>query len=248
MESRGIRRSRNEEEEESYFISMADMMVGLLFIFIILLLYFALQMKEKTAELTGATATRTMILRKLETSLKDQGIKVSVDEKAGILRLPEDVLFASGADQLSEKGYVSVAIVARELASVLPCYTYPRPERGCENSKHSIDAIFVEGHTDSDRMGGRGIIEDNLDLSMKRATNTYRRLTEVEQRLMLMRNAPGDQGQPVLSVSGYGELRPIALGDSPEAKQKNRRIDLRFLMVAPQSDEVKVIGAKAGLR
>ena len=40
---RGVRRSRGHEEEESYFISMADMMVGLLFVFLILLLYFALQ-------------------------------------------------------------------------------------------------------------------------------------------------------------------------------------------------------------
>jgi len=39
MASRGVRRSRGEEEQESYFVSMADMMVGLLFVFIILLLY-----------------------------------------------------------------------------------------------------------------------------------------------------------------------------------------------------------------
>ena len=34
------------DEEESYFISMTDLMVGLLFIFIIMLMVFALQYRE----------------------------------------------------------------------------------------------------------------------------------------------------------------------------------------------------------
>ena len=33
-------------EEENYFVSMTDLMVGLVFVFIILLMYFALQFQE----------------------------------------------------------------------------------------------------------------------------------------------------------------------------------------------------------
>lgn len=39
----GVVRRRHADEGESYFMSMTDMMVGLLLIFIILLAYFALQ-------------------------------------------------------------------------------------------------------------------------------------------------------------------------------------------------------------
>ncbi len=45
--ARGVRRSRATEEEECYFISVADTMVELLLIFVILLLYFARQLQQK---------------------------------------------------------------------------------------------------------------------------------------------------------------------------------------------------------
>ena len=60
-------------EEESYFVSMTDMMVGLLFIFILMLMYFALQYQKTTEQLTNANQTRGEILVKIEKSLKDQG-------------------------------------------------------------------------------------------------------------------------------------------------------------------------------
>jgi len=41
----------------------------------------------------------------------------------------------------------------------------------------------------------------------------------------------------VLSVSGYGPQRPVDPGDSIEAKAKNRRIDLRIIMVTPDSGQ-----------
>ena len=41
----------------------------------------------------------------------------------------------------------------------------------------------------------------------------------------------------MLSVSGYGPQRPIDSGDSDAAKSKNRRIDLRIIMITPDSGE-----------
>ena len=48
-----MRRTKSgvEEEEESVFISMTDIMVGLLFIFIIIIMYFALQSNYDSNEL-----------------------------------------------------------------------------------------------------------------------------------------------------------------------------------------------------
>lgn len=234
MDSRGVRRSRHEEEEESYFISMADMMVGLLFIFIILLLYFALQFRQTTDALSGANQTRTKILRTLEKQLKDRGLKVTIDTDTGVLRLPENVLFEKGQAQLTPQGYQAVGMVAGEMAKVLPCYTFGVPRAGCPASPHRIDAIFVEGHTDKDPMAGP---RDNLDLSVERATNTYRALRAAAPALVQMRNLPAGEGEPlpILSVSGYGPDRPVDAGDSDAAKAKNRRIDLRFLMVTPRA-------------
>lgn len=237
--ARGVRRSRGEEEEESYFVSMADMMVGLLFVFIILLLYFALQFQQKSKALTDAGETRAQILRQLKTRLDRQHLDVKIDTATGVLRLPAAILFAKGDYQLSAEGRRAVGIVAQAMATVLPCYTYPRPARGCPGSPHSIDAIFVEGHTDADALVGAGPVQDNMDLSALRATNTFRAINTAAPGLLAMRNLPaGDpQSSPILSVSGYGADRPVPGAGADEAgKARNRRIDLRFLMVTPRAD------------
>src|SRR3546814_1051417 len=80
----GAVRRRPPEEGESYFMSMTDMMVGLLLIFIILLAYFALNLQSKTEELTGANRTRAEILNDLQQSLKDKGLQVEIDTKTGV--------------------------------------------------------------------------------------------------------------------------------------------------------------------
>lgn len=54
MSELSTRRRQGEPEEESYFISMSDMLVGLLFVFIILLVYFAVTFKQKEDYLVGA--------------------------------------------------------------------------------------------------------------------------------------------------------------------------------------------------
>lgn len=239
MIGRGVRRSRGDEEEESYFISMADMMVGLLFVFIILLLYFALQFQQKSKAISDAGQTRTEILRKLQRSLADHGLRVAIDTRTGVLRLPAEILFAKGDYRLSLQGRAAIATVAHSLATVLPCYSYaPGSDRlGCRNGIHSLDAIFIEGHTDADALRGSGVILDNLDLSALRATNTYRALAEAAPPLDELRNLPASDpaSSPILSVSGYGANRPIPGSGLDEAsKSANRRIDLRFLMETPQ--------------
>ena len=213
---------------------MSDLMVGLLFVFIILVLYFALQFRQTTETLSGANNTRAKILRELETALRDRGVEVTIDTDTGVLRLPEEVLFDTGAAVLNAEGTRAVGIVAEELARVLPCYTYPR-RAGCPEISHRIDALFVEGHTDRDPMSGTGLIRDNLDLSVVRATNTYRALTSAAPLLDSLRSEPSAHAPRVLSVSGYGESRPVDDRDSEEAKRNNRRIDLRFLMITPRS-------------
>jgi hypothetical protein len=43
------------------------------------------------------------------------------------------------------------------------------------------------------------------------------------------------RGQPVISVAGYGKMRPVADNNSTEGKATNRRIDLRVIMYTPNS-------------
>ena len=240
MTSRGVRRSRGEEEEESYFISMADMMVGLLFIFIILLLYFALQFQQKSKALSDAGEARTKILRDLKTEIekRDSSVKVEIDTRTGVLRMPAAILFAKGDYRLSAEGEGAVGIIAHVMGQVLPCFSFPRRQQNCPATPYSIDAIFIEGHTDADAMAGWGPISDNMDLSAVRATNTFRAMEQAVPALDALHNR---EDRPILSVSGYGADRPVDAGADEAAKSRNRRIDLRFLMAAPPPGDMASI-------
>ena len=229
-------------EEENYFVSMTDLMVGLVFVFIILLMYFALQFQEVTEELTGANQTRTEILEKIQETLKDKGVPVIIDRENGILRLPDSILFDSGQNQLKSEGRVNVGYLAAALRDVLPCYSKGiERSASCPSSKHLIESVYVEGHTDSDRFAGAGALKDNWDLSVVRATNTFRALTELQPELVSLCSPKQTKCEPILSVSGYGPQRPVpgTKGTENERKQQNRRIDLRLIMMAPDSGETK---------
>lgn len=237
MNARGVRRSRTAEEEESYFISMADMMVGLLFVFIILLLYFALQFQQKSRALESAGEVRAEILTRLQREIarRDPQLTVEIDTRTGVLRMPAAILFAKGDYRLSGDGQAKVSTIAQAMADVLPCYTFPRRTAGCNDTPHSIDAIFIEGHTDADPLMGVGPVSDNMDLSALRATNTFRAMSGATGALNRLHNR---ENRPILSVSGYGADRPVVIEDGEAAKGRNRRIDLRFLMETPRSESL----------
>jgi chemotaxis protein MotB len=223
-------------EEESYFVSMTDMMVGLLFIFILMLMYFALQYQDTTEQLTNANKTRGEILIKIGENLKNQGFDVEINPASGILRLNEKVLrFASGSAIVQPQYYSVIAALANALGDVLPCYSNEQTyiEKSCTENlqKHWLEAVFIEGHTDNiPYIGG------NLKLSTERAANTYTELIKVRNEIESLKNS---DNQPLLSVSGYGEKRPVFEAEeniTPEQRQMNRRIELRIIMATPKQD------------
>ncbi|MBK7360830.1 MAG: OmpA family protein [Micavibrio sp.] len=225
-------------EEESYFVSMTDMMVGLLFIFILMLMYFALQYQKTTEQLTNANKTRGEILVKIGESLKNQGFEVEINPESGILRLNEKVLrFSSGSAVVEYQYHDVIAALANALGDVLPCYSNEQTynEKSCtENEeKHWLEAVFIEGHTDNVPYPG-----GNLMLSTQRAGNTYAELTKVRSEIESLKNG---ENQPLLSVSGYGEKRPVLeskANDTSQHRQMNRRIELRIIMATPQHENI----------
>jgi chemotaxis protein MotB len=230
----------SEVDEENYFVSMTDMMVGLVFIFIIMLMYFALQFQDITDQMTGADRQRAEILRELQQTLKEKGVEVTIDTQNGVLRLPDAILFDSGRAELKADGRIAVGHLADALAEVLPCYTDAREGVAarpltCPDTAYRIESVYIEGHTDVDALSGGGAMRDNLDLSAFRATNTFRALIDHRREIGGRCSKKGSECAAVLSVSGYGSERPVVVGNDEAAKRSNRRIDLRLIMVAPDS-------------
>lgn len=96
-----------EEEEENYFVSMTDMMVGILFIFIIMLMVFALQFQQQTD--TSETHIEEVLKRVEEVAnqlkiLRDQidtelaSLNQSQEERTALLNDLKDELKAVGLE------------------------------------------------------------------------------------------------------------------------------------------------------
>lgn len=231
-----------QPEEEGYYVSVTDMLLGLLFLFLIMLMYFAMQLRETTESLVTAEETRSRLLQEIAGDLRARNVRAEIDLAAGVLRLPDEVLFQKGLDTPRDAGREALRALAEVLAARVPCYAHPsagvRPET-CPATPHSVEAIFIEGHTDSDPISSTGRIRDNWDLSAARAANTYRLVRDFRPELETLRSRPsGDtRAEALFSVAGYADRRPVQTGDSEEAKARNRRIDLRFVMTAPEVPE-----------
>jgi chemotaxis protein MotB len=90
------------------------------------------------------------------------------------------------------------------------------------NAQPDIE-FMVEGHTDSLAIRGNGPIEDNWDLSVKRATTIVRILQE-SYGLNPKR----------MTAAGRGQYAPIADNTTNEGRAANRRTRI---VILPQLDQ-----------
>ena len=96
-------RTVDVEEGESYYVSMTDMMVGVIFIFIIMLSYFAFEFRSTTAKLTAARHPETAALLQTAANLQPKTADIEIDYKAQVVCLPETALSETGAGAAGER-------------------------------------------------------------------------------------------------------------------------------------------------
>ncbi|KQS63847.1 hypothetical protein ASG39_14680 [Rhizobium sp. Leaf371] len=193
------------------------------------------------AYLTRSAAERRRILETLRNQLKVDfpDLQVVISEESDALRFQGEGLFDRGISTLKADRRAVVEKIAARLEQILPCYTLG-PKKSwnleCNPSLSIIEALQIEGHTDSD-----GTPDSNLNLSTARANSTFTTMTASKPGLVDFQNF---RNQPVLSVAGYGQMRPIRKNDTLEGKATNRRVDLRIIMYSPsRSDEIERIRA-----
>ena len=245
------------DDDSNYMMSVADVMSGLMFIFIITLAIFVVdflvaskehetkikKLAEVLSKLDENALLRAKMLDDMQNKLLKLNVDVDVDKEHGVLRLNENAIrFTTGSSELSPEQLNRLRTVAQVLSEILPCYgANPPASRHClPETSGKLDSVFIEGHTDNVPIGGRLslIYEDNWALSASRAIYTYRQVIEAETMLGTMVN--GSQ-QPVISVSGYGEGRPVPGHEYtvPTNDAINRRIDFRFIMSPPSFTETQ---------
>ncbi|RFM30323.1 OmpA/MotB family protein [Deminuibacter soli] len=162
-------------------------------------------------DLQGAIARKDSLNMALVMNLKgaignlnDQDINIKVDKGVVYIDISDKLLFKSGSYDITD----AAKNVLGKVAAVL-------------NNQPNIE-FMVEGHTDNVPFS-RGVLVDNWDLSVKRATAVVREL----------QNHYGITPAR-MTAAGRSEFVPVSANDTPEGKAANRRTRI---VILPELDQ-----------
>lgn len=136
----------------------------------------------------------------------DKGLSISIKDGKVYVSLSNQLLFQSGKTDIDKNGQEALL----GLANVL-------------NSQPDIN-ILVEGHTDTVAIRGSARFRDNWDLSVLRATEVVRFLTE-----------NGKVSNTRIIASGRGEYFPLKTGGTADDLASNRRTEI---ILTPKLEEL----------
>ncbi len=149
---------------------------------------------------------RFEVLRDKLKKLTELGLKVEIRRNRMVIRLPGDVLFASGDDKLRPAGKKVLDAVAEVI----------------RNDKQLLGRYFqIAGHTDNKPLKG-GRFEDNWGLSAMRAREVLVYLIAP----VSIKDGGGGLSQDRLHAAGYGDTDPVGKNDTEAERQQNRRVEL----------------------
>ncbi|MES2411812.1 MAG: OmpA family protein [Bacteroidota bacterium] len=170
---------------------------------------------KRLNELESMMAAKDAAMKKLKDTLskalnafEGKGLTVQMKNGKVYVSMENKLLFQTGSWAVGSEGRRAVVEVGKVLA------------------QNPDITVLIEGHTDNDKIFGNigGGIENNWDLSTKRATAIVNILSENS----------GIRKQN-LTAAGRGEFAPIMSNDTNEGKAKNRRIEV---ILTPKLDEI----------
>lgn len=137
-------------------------------------------------------------------NLDDKDINIKVDKGVVYIDISDKMLFKTGKYEVSDRAREVLGKVAKVLMA------------------HPEIEFMVEGHTDSIPFQ-QGVLADNWDLSVKRATSVIR-ILQNDYHL-----SPAH-----MTASGRGEYVPVASNETEEGRAANRRTRI---VILPQLDQ-----------
>lgn len=212
-----IKRHPEEQNETNIFwITMTDLMTGLVLVFIVMFFYVFVQnnIENFNQNLAKENASKT-----LQESLKNKNIEATIDPTSGIVKISDLELFEINSYKLSEKG-------KKYLDSFAPAYLDSIFSN--EYLDKNIDKIIIQGHTDSQTFIGKFSDDEqymkNMELSLNRAYTVANYMTNTPYN-----KNNGDKLRKMIIVEGASFSNPI-LTNGKEDYAKSRRVELKLVM------------------
>jgi|GEM_PF-3239696 len=215
---------REEVEEAGYLASASDLMVGLLFVFIIMVVILSQRVEDAESGSKNNDPPESPVLT-IGKIIQKFGVPVVIDPASGVITLPADTLFPKGLANLNAGGIEVLGRAKVALNGVLPCYIYSERKNrtNCPPNPNEveIETILIEGHTDATPLQ-RGIYT-NWHLGLDRARAVYEMIT-----VGSMQSFKNERKLDVVGISSYADKRPNK--SDPKDDAKNRRVELRFVL------------------
>jgi chemotaxis protein MotB len=166
----------------------------------------AKELEEKLAAQQKQAELLRESIKKALSGFSSSELTVENREGKTYVSMSDKLLFKSGSTAVDPKGVEALGILANVIAN---------------NPQINVN---IEGHTDNVPLKGTGLIKDNWDLSLMRASSIVHILTQQYKV----------NPQQIIG-SGRGEFFPVAPNTTPEGKAKNRRTEI---ILAPKIDQI----------
>ena len=210
---------RKQEENETgniFWITMTDLMTGLVLVFIVMFFYayISSNMKQFEAALEQENATK-----EIQATLENEKINASVDPVSGVVKISDLELFEINSHKLSDKG-------KKYLDKFAPAYLNSLFNNDYMNK--NIDKIVIQGHTDSQMFAGKYSEDEqymkNMELSLKRAYEVANYMVNTPYNKI-----NGNLLRKMTVVEGASYSDPVIV-NGKEDYAKSRRVELKLVM------------------
>ena len=208
--------SNNEVQENVFWITMTDLLLGLAVIFIVL---FVLAMTGFTQAKLQEQHLKSEVAKDLAQELNSKNIYAQVDLSSGIVKLSDLQLFELGSYQLSNDGKAF-------LNKFIPIYlnaVYSNPKIA-----DKVVNIVIQGHTDSQSFAGVSSKDlqfiKNMELSTQRANEVAKYMFYTPYN-----KAYSAKLHKMLVVEGKSFSQPV-LVNGKEDYDKSTRVELQLVL------------------
>ena len=210
----------NSNENNIFWVTMTDLMTGLVLVFIVLFFYSYMtgRIDKLQENMAQENASKT-----LQESLHNQKIEATIDPISGVVKISDLELFDINSHTLSEKG-------RKYLDKFVPAYL-----DSLFSNKYlgkNIDKIIIQGHTDSQTYKGKYSDDEqymkNMELSLNRAYEVANYFINTPYN-----KSHGNKLRKMIIVEGASYSLPI-LTNGKEDFAKSRRVELKLIMKQKQ--------------